>query len=784
MNDTTGCRWPARSLIALGMLAWLAALGGCPDDGGPAESPAADAATTDGGADAAQDVPGGDTGPGAGDAATPMPDTAAPDVEDAEGTGDTATPNDAAAADAPEPPESWTQPVADGPWEWLAHHDGAAAGALQHDAPVQVYEYTRFEVYQPFRLRAVRVQVEVAEPTTLAVHVWDDNGGNHLSLLPEPSLAVLEREVTATDSGQWLELPIEPALVVDPGRLFYVGVVVDDTGPAPSPRLRVDAAPSPTERPVARSIVWDSLAIAPDSGAHTVFFLASGDFMVEVELQRMDVVQGDAFYFEPMDPAESGLSGMSRGGFDDFDGDGDLDLMTSGPRLLVGDGAGHFVDASADVLPEGVSAGGGVWGDFDNDGDPDWFGTALADVLLRNDGGVFVDVTAASGIDDTQQHTCNGVSAVQHVPTESAAWLDYDGDGWLDLYQGNFICWDDGLASLDYLYRNNGDGTFTNVSAETGLLSYQGAGLASRGMAPADANGDGMMDLLVTNYRLNRNLMWLNQGDGTFVDVAKASTLAGVGVMSQSVVYYGHSIGAAWGDFDLDGDLDVLIANLAHPRFLEFSDKAKLYANVSTAGGAALAFDDITAAAGFRYQETASDPTAWDFDNDGDLDLTWTCIYESRPSQFYRNDWPAAAWKEVSYPSGMVTWNGWGSAAGDVDLDGDLDYVAQGAFRNRNPWGNNALQIRPRGLGAGATNVSGYGARVRVTYDGVTRLQEHGGSHGTSSQSSPWLHFGLRHHEAADVVVSFPLSGTELTFPALAAGRYTVVEDGTLISDP
>jgi hypothetical protein len=684
---------------------------------------------------------------------------------------------DTTGADTSETP--WTQQVEDGDWTWISRHDGAIAGAHQYPkAPNDYYEYTRFEVFQPFELRALRVMARLVVDETFVLYVWDDLGGNFLHMEPTKPLATLQRDLTVADSDTWQEFTLDKPLRMDPGRIFYVGTIVNGEEGA---RIGMDAVLSPGsgDKP-AWSLVWLSKDVEPSTGTYTVFSAAAGDLLVDVELRHIDVVQQDDFVFQGVPPELLGFQGASS--YFDLEGDGDLDGAT-GKELWVNDGDNQFSLVAEGVMPEGGS-GRGHWADFDNDGDQDLLLTGQEEFLFRNDGGLFVDITANSGIDDSQIHTCNGVTSEGHVPTETATWLDYDGDGLLDVYLGNFICWDDGFAAKDMLYRNLGDGTFENVSEGAGVMLWQGYGQAARSTSPADYDNDGDMDLLVNNYRLHRNLFWRNLGDGTFSDAAAQTTLAGTKQGSA----YGHSISSTWADFDHDGFLDVFVANLAHPRFLEFSDKSRLYMN---SGGADPVFEDVTAETGFRYQETAGGAIAWDYDNDGDMDLLWNCIYADRPSQFYRNEWPEGGWTEVTYPTGLRITNGWEVSIADLDDDGDLDYTANkygtenddNLFLNKNPWNRRSVQIRPLGRGLGGTNRDGFGARVRVMVEGVDRMQEKVPSSGISNQSSPWLHFGIGQADAADVTVEFPVSGESYSFLSLSAGRYTVDEDGNLTQE-
>ena len=410
----------------------------------------------------------------------------------------------------------------------------------------------------------------------------------------------------------------------------------------------------------------------------------------------------------------------TRVAFADVDGDGDPDLLLGGSRLFLNDGRGRF--SAGPKLPGG--ARGGVFADVDRDGDLDLFQCGGGpDRLLENRRGTpprFVE-WKGRGLGDA-------------YPSEGAAWGDLNGDGVPDLYLANY---ETKLAqgTPDRLFLSTGPARWRDASAQVQTSGVQ----CGRGVSMADVDGDGDLDVFVSNYRLDRDFLWRNEGQGKLVDVAPELGVAGVLQRGS----YGHTIGAAWGDLDLDGDLDLVAANLAHPRFIDFSDKTQVLLQ-----GAEGRFVDAREGLGIAFEETHSHPTLCDFDADGDLDLFLTSVYARRPSFLYRNlrvETGRLAFRDETWVAGARVFNGWGAASADVDGDGDPDLVvcAGGAARlllNDSPGPNRSLLLRLVGT---TSDTWGAGARVEVSASAGQLVRELSLGHGTTCQSEPRVHLGL-----------------------------------------
>ena len=474
----------------------------------------------------------------------------------------------------------------------------------------------------------------------------------------------------------------------------------------------------------------------------------------------------------------------------------DLDVRADGTRIL------RFTDITEESGLDVRSYGMGVAaGDIDNDGWVDLYRTRLGpNQLFRNNGdGTFTDVSAETGTADP------GWSL-------SASFTDVDRDGWLDLYVGNYVdhrvdqpqpecftlngerdyCGPKAYAPVpDRLYRNRGDGTFADVTAEAGVAREYGSAL---GVAAADIDGDGWVDIYVANDG-EPNQLWINQQDGSF---RNGALLAGAALNGSGRTE--GSMGVDAGDFDNDGDDDLFMTHLTR-------ETNTLYIN----DGSGL-FEDRTVTTGLGAPSVAYTGfgTGWfDFDNDGWLDLlivngavqanhqrfainTLDLSAEvgkplplHQPNQLFRN-LGNRRFEEVTRRAGRVfelSEVSRGAAFGDVDNDGDQDVLItnnNGPARllinevgHRNRW----LGLRLVG-GAGRRDM--LGARVGVFRNAGPPLWRRARADGSyASANDPRVLVGLGAAATVQRVRVIWPSGREEDWTDIPVNRWLTLEEGT-----
>jgi hypothetical protein len=493
--------------------------------------------------------------------------------------------------------------------------------------------------------------------------------------------------------------------------------------------------------------------------------------------------------------------------FFDYDNDGWMDAFILGGRRLEGipPGAsnrlyhnnrnGTFTDVTekAGLIDAGWACGVCV-GDYNNDGFEDLYLTYYGqNKLYRNNGdGTFTDVTEKAGLHDPRTRFGSGCTFV-----------DYNRDGWLDLFVSNYVeidlatapkpsmqvpncnfegvptnCGPGGLGMPYHsLYRNNGDGTFTDVSKESGVAAMR----TSYGFTTVafDADEDGWQDIFVA-CDATPSLLLMNNHDGTFREEA---LLRGVALGSSGEPLGGMGVGI--GDFDLDGHIDLVKTHFVN-------QATGLYRNNGKGE-----FEDLTFRAGLGGERRFS---SWgtglvDLDNDGypdlfivagtvapELEKVYTKYPAKNPRLVFRNQGngtfvelgdetgPAIASRHVSR----------GCAFGDFDNDGDLDVLIMNRnepptlLRNDAPAGNHWIKVRLEGT---KSNRSAIGSRVLVRYGGKVQAQCVVSQSSFISANDPRLHFGLGDATKASVEVHWP-AGTTESYADLPADQLVTIREG------
>jgi len=345
---------------------------------------------------------------------------------------------------------------------------------------------------------------------------------------------------------------------------------------------------------------------------------------------------------------------------------------------------------------------------------------------------------------------------------------DFNGDGFIDFYIGGYEDWDAGITYPDLLLMNEKGKSFK--------LAWNDARYRARGVTACDFDQDGDLDAYVSNYRLQPNVLWLNDGQGQFKDVTAARNAVGTSPGFGG----GHSIGAAWSDFDNDGKFDLFVGNFAHVDDRGDQPKSRFLRNLGAEKGHT--FED-RGPCGVFYQESYASPSAGDFDNDGDLDLFFTTVYETASfgrknhPVLFRNDGAfvfADATSAAKLTSLPPTYQ---AAWADFDHDGDLDLVTAGKlFENTTPprrW----LALRLEGDG-NAVSRSAIGAQARISFANQTLARQVEAGTGEGNQNDLLLHFGLGDHaQPVRLEILWP-NGKTQTVEHLEHGRLLTVRFG------
>lgn len=503
---------------------------------------------------------------------------------------------------------------------------------------------------------------------------------------------------------------------------------------------------------------------------------------------------GERYYVETMG------SGCS---FLDYDNDGDLDIYLVNGAPLPGysaketptnilyqnQGDGRFTDVTKQAgVGDTLYGIGCAVADYNNDGFVDIYLTNFgSNVLYRNNGdGTFSDATLTAGVGDQKWGA-------------SASFFDYDNDGNLDLYVVNYVNFTiknhikcgqgtkgiraychpdvyDGVA--DILYRNNGDGTFTDVTKQAGVYNPSGKGL---GVVCGDTDNDGDQDIYVANDK-TPNFLYRNNGDGTFSEIGLP---AGVGYNEDGISEAG--MGVDFGDYDRNGTMDIYVTNFSN-------ETNTLYYNHGNGF-----FRDATYTSGLGVPSLtflAFGTNFFDFDLDGDLDIFVTnghvldnvelfkdnITYAERDQLFENNG--HGFFNDVSRKLGrhfQVAKVGRGSAFGDFDNDGDVDVLISNnnqkatLFRNEGANQNNWLKVKTIGT---KSNRDGIGARIKIVSGPLVQIEEVRTADSYLSASDPRVTFGLGKRKKVDSVEIHWPGGAVETYRDLPVNQLLILTEG------
>lgn len=482
----------------------------------------------------------------------------------------------------------------------------------------------------------------------------------------------------------------------------------------------------------------------------------------------------------------------------DYDGDGDLDLYcvqagdcmageaVSAANVLYRNDGMRFTDVTAEAGVGDTGYGNGVaTGDYDGDGDVDiYVGNLAANVLYRNDGdGSFTDVTAEAGVGNEKW-------------TVSSGFFDYDADGDLDLFMVNNVNWTPiietecetnygvrdycspgnyNAPSVDTLYRNDGGGKFTDVTAESGIDKGVGVGW---GVAAADYDGNGTLDFYVANDGM-ANLLWLNDGEGHFTDGA---LLAGCALNMNGTAEAGMGVQSL--DVENDGDIDLFMTHMHNETNTFYLNKKGVFTDRTSATGLGVA-SLVYTGFGMGFQ---------DFDLDGELDLY---VANGRvgltPPHLSESD-PYAEPNQLFFGKGKgkfrearggpttpeLLGTSRAAAFGDLDNDGDIDVVYLDwaapvkVLENRAERKGSWVGFRCVGPKGG----DAIGATVEMVSAGRSQFRRCDPCYSFCAANDPRVHYGLGSAKTADEVhVTWP-TGERETFGPFAAGAYHDLRQG------